>query len=110
MKVYDTCQFEYDPKNKTLYVKEHITDEEKCSYEGLMKIIKDHFPDRLTEYMKLINHYYLVQPAMMRPFTLAYKDGKKVGSAIAFGWFIWEKGFKGESTLRWLKKSEIESF
>lgn len=39
-----------------------------------------------------------------------YKDGKKVGSAIAFGWFVWEKGFKGESTLRWLKKSGIESF
>lgn len=78
MKVYDTCQFEYTAKTKTLHVKETITDESKCSYEGLMLIIKDHFPDRLTEYMKLINHYYLVQPAMMRPFTLAYKDGKKV--------------------------------
>ena len=28
--------------------------------------------------MKLVNHYYLVQPAMMRPFTLGVKQGKKV--------------------------------
>ena len=26
---------------------------------------------------------------------------KAGGSAIAYGWFIWEKGFNGESTLRW---------
>jgi len=26
---------------------------------------------------------------------------KAGGSAVAYGWFIWEKGFTGDSTLRW---------
>jgi hypothetical protein len=76
--VFDTCQFDYSPKKKELTISEVITDEKKCSYEGLMKIIGEHFPEHLTEFRKLINHYYLVLPAAMRPFTLAYKDGKKM--------------------------------
>lgn len=78
IKVFDSCQFDYNPATKELMVSEFITDEAKCSYEGLMAIIKEHFPAQLTEYMKLINRYYLVQPAMMRPFTLGVKSGKKV--------------------------------
>lgn len=78
IKVFDTCQFNYSPTKKQLTISEFIDDESKCSYEGLMKIIGEHFPDRLAEYMKLINRYYLVQPAMMRPFTLGVKQGKKV--------------------------------
>ena len=78
IKVFDTCEFSYSPKKKELTISEVITDEKKCSYEGLMKIIGEHFPEHLTEFRKLINHYYLVLPAAMRPFTLAYKDGKKM--------------------------------
>ena len=78
IKVFDSCQFEYKPETKELIISEAITDESKCSYEGLMKIIEEHFPEHLTEYRKLINRYYLVMPAVMRPFTLAYKDGKKL--------------------------------
>lgn len=78
IKVFDTCQFDYNPVKKELKISEFIDDESKCSYEGLMKIIEEYFPARLTDYKKLINRYYLVQPAMMRPFTLAIKDGKKV--------------------------------
>ena len=78
IKVFDTCQFEYNPVKKELKISEFIDDESKCSYEGLMKIIEEYFPASLTEYKKLINRYYLVLPAMMRPFTLGIKDGKKV--------------------------------
>ena len=78
IKVFDTCQFEYFPTTKELKISEFITDESKCSYEGLMKIIEENFPERLVEYKKLINRYYLVQPAMMRPFTLGIRNGKKV--------------------------------
>lgn len=78
IKVFDTCQFNYNPVKKELTISEFIDDESKCSYEGIKKIIEEHFPARLTEYMKLINRYYLVQPAMMRPFTIGFKDGKKV--------------------------------
>lgn len=78
IKVFDTCQFEYFPETKELKISEFITDENLCSYEGLLKIITEHFPAREVEFRKLINRYYLVQPAIMRPFTLAVKDGKKV--------------------------------
>ena len=30
------------------------------------------------------------------------KNGKGVGTAIAYGWFIWEKGYKGEPVIRWI--------
>lgn len=78
IKVFDTCQFSYSKAKKTLTISEFIDDEKKCSYEGLIKIISEHFPERLEEFMKLINHYYLVQPTMMRPFTIGVKKGKKV--------------------------------
>jgi hypothetical protein len=29
------------------------------------------------------------------------KDGKRMSSAACYAWFIWEKGFKGETTLKW---------
>ena len=29
------------------------------------------------------------------------KYGKGVGTAVAYAWFIWEKGFKGEPVVRW---------
>lgn len=78
IKVFDTCQFEYYPETKELKISEFITDKDKCSYEGLMKIIEENFPERLVEYKKLINRYYLIQPAMMRPFTVGIKNGQKV--------------------------------
>ena len=78
IKVFDTCQFEYDHKKKVLKISEFITDEEKCSYEGLLKIIENHFPERLVEFKKLINRYYIVLPAIMRPFTIGVRGGKKV--------------------------------
>ena len=80
IKIFDTCQFDYNPTTKELTISEFITDESKCSYEGLMKIIEEHFPDRLLEYKKLVNHYYLVMPAMMRPFSLRMINGKKTMS------------------------------
>lgn len=78
IKVFDSCQFDYNPTTKELMVSEFITDESKCSYEGLMKIIEEHFPTYLREYRKLINHYYLVLPAAMRMFTLTKSGNKKV--------------------------------
>lgn len=31
------------------------------------------------------------------------KDGKEVGSAVCYAWYIWEKGFKGDPVIRWIK-------
>ena len=88
IKVFDSCQFDYNDTKKELTISEIITDESKCSYEGLMSIIEKYFPGRLTEYRKLINHYYLVQPAVMRPFTIAYKNKKLLGSHKLSVWYM----------------------
>ena len=29
-------------------------------------------------------------------------DFEGVGTAIAYGWFVWEKGYKGEPVIRWI--------
>ena len=29
------------------------------------------------------------------------ENGRCLGSAIAYGWFVWEKGFTGEPRIRW---------
>lgn len=31
------------------------------------------------------------------------KNGKKIGSAACYAWYIWEKGFKGDTIVRWIK-------
>lgn len=89
IKVFDTCQFTYSATKKRLTISEFITDLDKCSYEGIMAIIEKHFPDRLNEYKKLINRYYLVLPVMMRPFSLTRdKDGtKKMGTHKLSTWY-----------------------
>lgn len=30
------------------------------------------------------------------------KYGKGVGTAVAYGWYVWEKGFKGKPTIEWI--------
>lgn len=77
IKVFDTCQFEYSKAKNELTISEFITDESKCSYEGLLAIIEKYFPDRLREYKRLINRYYIVLPARMRPFSLVVRNGTK---------------------------------
>lgn len=69
IKVFDSCQFNYDPKKKTLTISEFITDMDKCSYEGLIKIMEEHFPSHVIEMKRMVNRLYIVLPALMRPFT-----------------------------------------
>ena len=76
MKAFDTCQFDYSPKKNELTISEVITDESKCSYEGLIKIIEKHFPNYLLNFKRLINRYYLVLPSRMRPFSPTRYGGK----------------------------------
>ena len=88
IKVFDTCQFEYSKAKNELTISEFITDESKCSYEGLMAIIEKYFPEHLLSYKRLINRYYLVQPAMMRPFSLVMRGGtKKMNSHKLSIWY-----------------------
>lgn len=76
IKAFDTCQFDYSPKKNELTISEIITDESKCSYEGLIKIIEKHFPSYLLNFKRLINRYYLVLPVAMRRFGISRYGGK----------------------------------
>lgn len=31
------------------------------------------------------------------------QNGKEIGSAVCYAWYIWEKGFKGDTIVRWIK-------
>lgn len=31
------------------------------------------------------------------------KDGKEIGSAVCYCWYIWEKGYKGDTIVRWIR-------
>lgn len=88
IKVFDSCQFEYHPKGKELVISEYITDESKCSYEGLLAILEKHFPDRLPDMKRLVNRLYLVQPSRMRPWSFGMQHGsKKLGSHRLSIWY-----------------------
>lgn len=30
------------------------------------------------------------------------KNGKKISSAVAYAWYVWEKGWKGETVVKWV--------
>ena len=75
-KVYDSCQFEYDDRLKKLIVSDIITDMEKSSYEGLLKLIQEFRPGDVKEYKSYINRLYLVLPTIMRPPSYTVKNGK----------------------------------
>lgn len=77
IKVFDSCQFNYSDKKKELVVSEFITDEKKCSYEGILAILEKYFPDRVSDMKKIVNRLYLVLPASIRPFALRVEGGKK---------------------------------
>ena len=69
IKAFDTCQFTYSKAKNELKVSEFITDEKKCSYEGLLAILEKHFPGYVPEFKRLVNKEYLVLPAAMRPIS-----------------------------------------
>lgn len=76
IKAFDTCQFDYSDKKKELTISEYITDESKCSYEGILKIVEQYFPNHLLNLRKLLNRYYIVLPVKMRPFSINKRNGK----------------------------------
>lgn len=46
-------------------------------------------------------YVYVFSGRIPRMHQFGYK-GKVSGSILAFAWFIWEKGYKGEPVIRWL--------
>lgn len=31
------------------------------------------------------------------------KDGKQIGSAVCYAWYVWEKGYNGDTIVKWIK-------
>jgi len=31
-----------------------------------------------------------------------FESKKKEGSAVAYAWYVWEKGYKGETVIKWI--------
>lgn len=77
IKAYDSCQFEYNLDRKELIISDIITDESKCSYEGLLNIMNEYFPSEVSRYKEFINRYYIVMPASMRPIAFSIIGGQK---------------------------------
>jgi len=75
--IYDICQWSWDEEKEALVISDDITDFTKCSYEGLIKIISDKFPDKLPELRAYVNQFILVVPLAIRAPQLRLVDGQK---------------------------------
>lgn len=82
--VLDICQWKYDEENNKLIITDDITDFMKCSFEGLLGIIKTYFPESLNEFKSYVNKYILVTPMILRaPSIRVEGDVRKLENAYA---------------------------
>jgi hypothetical protein len=74
-KVLDICQWNYDPNEKdTLTVTDTITDYTNCSWEGLLKILTEYYPNLVDEFRSYVNQYVLVVPIALRAPVIRVND------------------------------------
>lgn len=71
----DICQWNYNEDEEYLQITDNITDFTCCSYEGLMKIFVEKFPEFLKEFRAYVNQYILVLPLVMRGPRYRVVDG-----------------------------------
>jgi hypothetical protein len=75
----ENLQFEYDEDNNAIFMTDNITDYNKCSFEGLIQVIRAHFPDKLNKFTSFINTSLLVVPVIMRaPQYVMYNGVRKL--------------------------------
>lgn len=73
----ENLQFEYDEENDAILMTDKITDYNKCSFEGLIQVIRSHYPDKLSDFTSYINTSVLVVPVVMRAPQYVMYDGKR---------------------------------
>lgn len=68
-----------------------------------------------TQFLEGVNRYYnlftITPPKKVFQFAgrmVCAKNGdfnamKHIGSAVAYAWFVWEKGWKGQTTIEWIE-------
>lgn len=79
VKIFNICQFNYDPESEIITVTDKIDDYTKCSFEGLQRIIMMTDPSLIVEYMAYINSKILVVPLRLRPVQFVNTaEGRKL--------------------------------
>jgi hypothetical protein len=64
--ICELCQFDYDEDEGIIRVKYEVDDDNKASYEGILKIITKYFPEKLNKFKTIVNKKILVTPAISR--------------------------------------------
>ena len=56
-----------------------------------------------SEEERQIDDYYATEPKAVELLLEREKfSNKGVGTAVAYGWYVWEKGFTGKPTIEWI--------
>ena len=63
--------------DKKIHVSTEVDDITDIGYEGLLKVLKAHYPSLYLAAMKLVNRYIYVAPTAFRPVKYFLVDGKK---------------------------------
>lgn len=91
------------------YAKEFVDKSLQIANKGVAMFLKIQFLEgqaRKKWFKKNPPKYIYVFSKRQTPWrdgeSLNPKTGKKWGSTMCFAWFIWEKTFKGEPTIRWI--------
>lgn len=71
-------------------------------------LLKVNFLEGVKKYQTIfskypLKHVYVFSYRIPRMHRFYYK-GKKATSMMAFAWYVWEIGYKGEPTIRWLTR------
>lgn len=75
---------------------------------NVMMFLKLLFLEGQTRYNKLFDKYppkyvYVLSKRVVCAMNGEFvKDGKRIASTTAYAWFVWEKGYKGGTTLKWI--------
>lgn len=77
--ILEICQFDYLSDSDSILVTDNIDNYLKCSFEGLLMIISEHYPNKLNEFLKYINKNLLVSPIVMRaPYYVVINGERKL--------------------------------
>lgn len=68
-RICELCEFTWNEATGEIIVDPEVKDESRASFEGLEKILNEHFPDKIEEFRSLVNKKVLVTPAVYRLAT-----------------------------------------
>lgn len=75
--IWDYCQFEYDKDRDVIVIKDLIDDYTACSYDSLLAIITEYYPQHLSVFRSFVNTSILVVPMIMRAPKYSVVNGVK---------------------------------